>query len=783
MADVVVNITGDASGLQNTLDQFGQQNSPQIPLGGNNSGDGRQTPQPPMPSGQTPLPQTPGGGTPAMPTYDRMAQDIRREITNRGVMMVPGTANFNQFMNQVQQQQKNNAYRAIDAKYDDRFNQLQTRRREEEDSLRKEIEERRNAALAGKTSPLAIKNINDSFDASLSRRLNRLDSKYELEYQKLEKSSSSERASVDKELIKVIEDLTQELKRSGSNDSYLGKLRNQHREALSRRENAMTEEEVRKASRDAADIELKISKAMGNYNPMNMIGRKWGMIAGMGGVGLEAFRHYIGNTGKKIDVLGTAANGDAFGAMQQELDRQRGNWAAGGGAGLGTILGAVGAIFSGGTAAAGGATIGSGMGSWLGSAAFDLFYADEINRAKFGGMWSQHEKQMSAFNDLAMLTKSMWTPSSIDTIRGSILNLFAMNTSSGNFFKTMRGSATGRSLGYTADQASQIAYRYLSARGHANYSRVLQNDILLGIDDEEERRRISSKWSSVTAGVGLALEADALEKVFNMSSGSLAQLSVYDRYGDKNDANRDFVNLYESLSKRGTLGMSNGFKMRSNEFLSYQMQLLEGQKSWMMNPSNRLASSQLLAAQDVYGNSLDSRGIQAIQRMNDAVTNPQDEMVKVLTYDVIQQLFPETRGNMMAITQKQFSDDPNVRAKIQQGIFKKITETYGEADTYSGYSALSYYTGIKNPTELLGWSKRMQAGLPTPEVNGDVGSYVNETHGYTTKTQEEMIKFTDETIQKVRTTLGNIDNVAQYLLNDFRDQINEIAEDIRDSLN
>lgn len=769
MADVVVNITGDASGLQNTLDQFGQQNPHQLPLGGgNNGGFGGQTPQPPIPGGHSPLPQTPSGGTPAMPTYERMAQDIRREITNRGVMLVPGTANFNQFMNQVQQQQKSNAYRAIDAKYDDRFNQLQTRRKEEEDSLRKEIEEKRNAALAGKTSPLAIKNINDSFDASLSRRLNRLDSKYELEYQKLEKSSSSERASVDKELIKVIEDLTQELRQSGNGDSVLGKLRRQHQEALSRRDNAMTEEEVRKASRDAADIELRMSKALGNYDPMRMIGKQWGMFAGIGGVGLEGLRGFVRNTGSKIDILGTAASGDIFGAMQQELDRRKANWGTTGSVIGGTIGAVLGGFWNGGAGAAAGSAVGSGIVSWLTSAAFELFNSDEIYRTKFGSLWAQHEKRLMGFNDLGMLLKYNFQDKDMSGVRQTLHLLFSDTAKSGNHFEALRGNVKAHDLGYTSEQASAMALRYLTARGFPNFP--------------GERDSFGNTPNDVQWGISRALATDALEKVFSLPSGSLSQLAAYDKYG-MNDSNVDFVNLYTSLDNKKTLGMTGGAKFRSNEFLSYQLQLLEGQKKWMLNPNTEFASRQILAAQDVYGNSLDSRGIQAIQRMNDAVTNPQDEMIKVLTYDVIQQLFPQTRGNMMAIIQKQFSNNSEDRAKIQQAMFKKITEIYGEANTINGYSALSYYTGIKNPTELLGWSKRMQEGYPTVDKGG-VRSYVNEIteHNYMDKTSVEMIKFTNETITQIMSKLGDLELISDYMLGDFRDQIDEIATSVRSSL-
>ena len=144
MADVVVNISGDATNLKNTLNNVA--NSTNIPNGGAvNLGGTTVTPNrppqqplpprqgvmpPPNSSNNTPI--TPNGSTPAMPTYDRMAQDIRREILNRGVVMVPGTANFQQLLNTLQTQQKNNAFDAIEDKYRQRSDELRAKQEQEE---------------------------------------------------------------------------------------------------------------------------------------------------------------------------------------------------------------------------------------------------------------------------------------------------------------------------------------------------------------------------------------------------------------------------------------------------------------------------------------------------------------------------------------------------------------------------------------------------------------------------------------------------------------------------
>ena len=747
MADVVVNIRGNTSGLQNDLNQIGGQTPPTSPVGGNQQvpPTGSQS-QPPQPS--------PGGGTPAMPAYDRMAQDIRREILNRGVMMVPGSSNFNQFMNTVQQQQKDRAYQALDAKYDVRIDRIQQDRREEEDKIRQDIDAKRHAALANATDSLQIQTINRNFDNVLAKRLGAIDKKYSPLYDQLDNEYAKEKEQLDKDLTQVMRDLVDELKR-GNPNSYLGQLRGQYREAIWKRDNAETEEEVRAAAREASEIEQRMTKAMGRQNPLQRIGAGWSSVATILGIGVQGYNDYLANTGRKIGVLGTAANGDVFVSMEQDFQRRKAA-ATALGSGIG---GSIGAIAGGTLAAAGswgmgtmggavaGAGIGLGFGGWAGSTIFQAMHASEENQIKLGSLWAQQEKRLQEFTQLAMMTKgtSMWSgtyANDLDAVRNSLLKQLGRE----DYF-TGTGGINIYDLGYSSEQASKMIAQRLSQRGF--------------IRGNEARR---------------ALNADALEKAFNMSNGSLGQLSTYDRYG--NDANQDFTNLVASLNSMNTLGMSNGQTLRANEFMSYQQQLLESQKSWMLNPDSNFASRQLLAAQSVYGNSLDSRGIQAISRMNEAITHPAEGISKVLTYDVIQNLFPETKGNLLAIRQKQFSDNPEDRAKIQKAMFDKLTSIYGDANTTSGYLALSQYTGIENPYELQRWVSRMQKGLPGV-TKGDIGEKTTPMKDYTQEISKQMLEYTDNTMKEISNELTGLRGVADTMLSTFKEQLREIVQELK----
>ena len=748
MADVVVNITADASGLQDELNN--------VANGTNN----RQT-LPPR-GGAQPMGAPLGGGTavgggqpssgsqptnadlPSMPTYDRMAQDIRREIQNRGVMMVPGSANFNQFMNMVTQQQRSQNDQAISRNFDVRYSQLDAQRYAEGAAIEQEVNQKRQAALQNARTQDDVNLINNKFDSVLRTRLDRLDRRFAPKYDQLQTEEQNARQKAEEELTKVIQDLTEQI-RQGNPDSYLNRLREERRQALWRRDNAATEGEVQDASRDIAAIDRRIARATGQRNPMQRIGAAWGTIAAVGNIGMNALNAYRANTMAEIGMVNSAANGDAFGAMMQDFQRRRQN-AAAWGSGIGRVIGAIG----GGIAAAagsmgigtgagivGGAALGGGIGDWVGSFIFSLLYGGEEAQIALGQLWAQQEQRLQRYTQLAMMVRRGRTD--IDNMRTELLN-------------TLPGahvnSRTGLSiydLGYTSDQASQMMARNIQARG------------FLSTNPEA--------W---------ALDVDALEKAYNMAPGSLSQITSYDRYG--NDTTQSFANLVASLGQRGTLGMSGGQVLRGNEFMGYQQQLMEMQKGWM-NPNAEFANRYILAAQNAFGNNLDSRAITEIGQINNAITNPQEGYSKVLTYDVIQELFPQTRGNLLAIRQMQYSNDPKVRARIQQAMIQRLQQVYGSVDTTSGFLALSQYTGIQDPDRLQAWVKELQNGLPTA-TQANLREQTAAVKEYTPQLSKDMLNYQDDTVKQISAQLGSLNGIATQMLRTFNSRLSEIIGEL-----
>jgi hypothetical protein len=570
-----------------------------------------------------------------------------------------------------------------------------------------------------------------------AEELKELQNRYAEKFDAIDVVELEYKSKVEEELAKVMKELVDEFKNYKNPNSYLGKLREQRQDLVKKREYVETEEDVRETTKEISEIDKRIAKAMGSDNALQKFSRTWGNITSIAGIGLNAMNAYRENERMKTSEISTAANGNAFDAMQQEYERQAHNWGAIG-AGVGGALGLIGgAYFTGGTGAVVGAGIGSGAGSWLGSSAYNALYGDELNMIKFGQMWTQQERRIQSYTTLANMMRNSINEGggSIDATRNYLMqNLGKYKISNGLDIYD---------LGYTSEQAAQMITSRLQQRG---YSRGFVGDIANSI------------------------AADALEKVLNLSNGSLGQLSTYDRYG--NNANVDFVRLIDSLDKRGTLGMSSGQMFRANEFMNYQTQLLEMQKSWNLNPSSNLASRELLAAQDIYGNSLDSRGIQTMGRMDTAITNPQDGYPTVMLYDVIQKLYPNTRGNLLAIRQAQF--DPDKRSDIQRAMIEKITSVYGGANTTSGYLALSQYLGTRNPNEIAKIVNTMRRGLPNVEQNVDIEGKTNAISEYTPEVTKEMNQYQDEVVKQISEHVSSLRNISSTMLRDFNTKLTEI---------
>lgn len=748
--DVTINITANASGAVNNLNNAagGSGTSLPAPSGGSSSqSNPSATPQnPPTP------PVNPGGNSPAIPAYDRMTQDIRREMLSRGALMVPGSSNFNQLMTAVQQQQRTAAYKVIDDKYETQRNNILSVADTAEEKARQAIEEKRLKALQGVTDPSILQKKNENFDKLLESTIKRVRSPFDAQIETLGQERDNDKAKVEQDLARIAAELVQEL-RQGNPNSYLGKLRQQYREATWRRDNAETEAEARAASGEIAELQRQISKGS---SPINYLGGIKTAASLLGTTGLGAASTAIDmrrqDTFGKISAINAAANGDVFGAIEQDIERGRNRATSEGslwGMAAGAIVGGALAPFTGGTSLATAIALGTGIGAGVGGLGARTIYninnVETEEQAKLGQLWASNEKRIQQFNSLALAT--MGDKKDLPTAREDWMYALLPDNSYRN-----SGIAPAH-LGYTSAQFSEIMANRIKQRGY-----------------------ISTKESANLAKYYMG--QIALERVYNMSEGSLAQLSAYDRYG--NNANQDMANLVASLKEGKVLGMSGGQTLRANEFLNYQTQLMEMQKSWMDAPNAQYATRLLLAGQKAFGNNFDSRAITEIGQVENTVTHPKEDYSKALLYDVIQDIMPNTRGNLLAIREAQYSDDPNVRMRIQQAMAKRIQEVYGGLNTTSGYVAASHYYGIEDPKRLRKIIGQYKEGIQNIEVTtGNVSENVNKINKYTPDVSYQMLKYQDESVLKISEKLSDISDITSNLLSNFDQKMQELLDELR----
>lgn len=246
MADVTVNIRGNASQLRNELDDVSRN-----PSGGGSGASGGSR-----------------GGS-SLPTNDRMIDDIRREMQQRGVVLVPGSSSMTQIINQYGQSQKGVVNDAISERYDSRRADLQQRMSREYETIDKQMEERRKSGLASlgadANDPFYRSVLDQQIDQQREAEYKRVGSKFDAEENDLIEEEKTERSKAEAELTSAIKELTEYFNRqseSGTSDSYIGRLRAQQKALILERDSAETEVGAMDAGKRLSDVNEQLRRAL-----------------------------------------------------------------------------------------------------------------------------------------------------------------------------------------------------------------------------------------------------------------------------------------------------------------------------------------------------------------------------------------------------------------------------------------------------------------------------------------------------------------------------------------
>lgn len=229
-----------------------------------------------------PQPQPSIGSSSSMiPDNSRMIEDIRREMRSRGVLMVPGTNNMSQLINQYGQNLRSDVNDRITDQFDSRRQDIQNKYRAKYQEIEDNLEKQKQQRLAGSGTP------NDPFliaaiDQQQEGIRNQLFKKYgqmqDQEEAALDQEEANARKTADEELTKAIKELTDYFKReekSGVDEnSYIGRLRAQQRELIQQRESARTEDEAAGYSRQLAEVNEKLRRVLSGESGENGGGRR-----------------------------------------------------------------------------------------------------------------------------------------------------------------------------------------------------------------------------------------------------------------------------------------------------------------------------------------------------------------------------------------------------------------------------------------------------------------------------------------------------------------------------
>ena len=313
MADVTVNIRGDASQLRDELDSVNPSNST----------------TPPLPSSGR------GGSGSSVPSNDRMIEDVRREMQQRGVLLVPGSSSMTQIINQYGQAQRESVNDRIEEKYNARRDDMRSRMSADYDAIEADIEKRRQEGLQrlgpNANDPFYTAMLDQQLEQERERQYRMVGSRYDTEEENINREEDAEKQQAQNELTQAIKELTEYFNRQshqdgGSPDSFIGKLREQQQALIKERDSAETEEGAMDASRRLADVNEQLRRVLGSgasqqgrpyYDSMlqgsqgltQLIGGLQsgdvggtimggaGAIAGLSGMGLKAALRFFGWAG------------------------------------------------------------------------------------------------------------------------------------------------------------------------------------------------------------------------------------------------------------------------------------------------------------------------------------------------------------------------------------------------------------------------------------------------------------------------------------------------------
>lgn len=234
----------------------------------------QQPPQPTQPSNQS------NGGSNTQPMdsellrykygapevdQNRLVTDARREMQQRGVVVIPGSQNMNMFLQQYGQQIRTNESEIIKNKYNYSRQLLEDERNEGLRGIEewKSDEIKKIAQLNPNLSQEDLEKLfYQKYGTEYRGKKAEIYRDYESASKEIDEEEKVELKDVDKELVNAIKDLTryfqQEARGTINENSLLNQLKREHEQAIFERDNAEDEETAREAAARANALRDRI---------------------------------------------------------------------------------------------------------------------------------------------------------------------------------------------------------------------------------------------------------------------------------------------------------------------------------------------------------------------------------------------------------------------------------------------------------------------------------------------------------------------------------------------
>ena len=202
----------------------------------------------------------------------RMVEDVRREMQQRGVLMIPGSSSMSQVINQYGTNLRKSESGRIHNEYED----LRTASKEQRDRELKRIgdEAKKEAQKYVDLRDAGVMTNEEARDAysnspvrkKLEEEAKIVQREYKSDIKSINEAEDKDQLDADKDLTKAIRDLTRYFEREArenvNEDSFLNKLKKEREQAIFERDNAEDEEAARESAKRVNELNDKIKSVM-----------------------------------------------------------------------------------------------------------------------------------------------------------------------------------------------------------------------------------------------------------------------------------------------------------------------------------------------------------------------------------------------------------------------------------------------------------------------------------------------------------------------------------------